>query len=214
MTNVPDLLARITQVHAATTGWCPLRKAHDLAMAVLVLRPKVVVELGVWGGKSLLPMALACQSIGSGKVYAVDPWSAAASIENYDKPNVDWWGKQDHEAVYSAFVNSVRELALDTVVEIARVKSKNFSPKADIDLLHVDGNHSEVALADVNRFAPVVRIGGLVCMDDVGWSTGGVPTVAKAVAKLLKLGFTELYRTKVEGEGEWAFFQRTHAAGR
>ena len=40
---------------------------------VLALRPAVVVEIGVWRGSSLLPMALALKELGRGQIVGVDP---------------------------------------------------------------------------------------------------------------------------------------------
>ena len=52
--------------------WCPLDKAKTLAAMVLALRPAVVVEIGVWRGSSLLPMALALKELGRGQIVGVD----------------------------------------------------------------------------------------------------------------------------------------------
>jgi predicted O-methyltransferase YrrM len=207
-----ELFQRIATEHAQITGWCPAQKAFDLAAAVIALRPQIVVELGVWGGKSLIPMALACEAVGTGHVIAVDPWAAKESVVGYDAVNADWWGQQDHESVYRSFVGHVERLGLTNRIKIDRTTSDRASVPHPIDLLHVDGQHSEQAAKDVNRFAPNVRYGGIVCMDDIGWTVDGVPHVAVAVKRLLSLGFTELFQTKIDGVGHWGLFQKTHAA--
>ena len=48
-------------------GWCAKDKAATLIDLVLMLKPKIVVEIGVFGGKSLVPIAYALQETGSGK---------------------------------------------------------------------------------------------------------------------------------------------------
>lgn len=212
--NAQETLSKVAVEWASITGWCPLEKAQDLAMAVMVLRPEVVVELGVWAGRSLIPMAITCRELGKGTVFAVDPWSPVASVVGYDAANAKWWGAADHEAIYRAFSQKVVALGLESVVTIHRQTSNEFQPPAKIDVLHVDGLHTEQALTDVKRFAPNVRFGGLVCIDDIGWTVDGIPHVAIAVEKLLKLGFDKISHTKIDGQGEWAFFQRVRAAGR
>ncbi len=205
------LFNRIADELPAITGWCELQKALDLAAIVIALRPKIVVELGVWGGRSLIPMALACEHLGSGVVIGIDPWSAPASTEGYDEVNAKWWGSQDHERVYQAFIAHVKRLGLEDRVAVERTKSADAAVPATIDLIHIDAQHCALAIADVRRFAPAVRVGGIVVIDDLEWATAGVQHVKHAVMELLALGFVELHRTKTE-TGCWGFFQRVAPA--
>ena len=42
--------------------------------------------------------------------------------------------------------------------------------KGELDMLHIDGCHSEwSSTTDVCLWLPMVRQGGLICMDDVNW---------------------------------------------
>lgn len=189
-------------------GWCPLQKALDLAAVIIAFRPKKTVEIGVYGGKSLLPMALVCEAIDAGVVIGIDPWSPAASAEGYTGDNASWWGRLDHEGIYRSFTENVKRLGVHNRVAIERAKSDDAAVPVDIDLLHVDGQHTEQATRDVKRFGANVRIGGLVCMDDLGWQNDGVAHVSQAVDALLALGFIELHRTRTERGEEWGFFQR------
>lgn len=185
------VFAQIERVLPTLAGWCAIPKATDLAATVMALRPNTVVEIGVFGGRSLIPMALACQAIGCGKVVAIDPWSQQASAEGYEGPNKEWWGGLDHESVYQHFVSSVAALELTGRVEILRAKSDDVEPPTVIDLLHVDGQHTDQALRDVERFSPKVRMGGFVFTDDDDWDGGGP---AAACKRLLELGFVPLYK--------------------
>lgn len=199
-----QLFNAITGVLPTVAGWCELDKAHALAAAVLTLRPRVVVEIGVFGGRSLIPMALACQACGSGHVVAIDPWTAAAATEGYEGANKEWWGSRDHEGIYQDFVRNVAALGLQGHVHVMRSKSDDVTPPEAIDLLHVDGQHTDQAVRDVQRFAPKIRVGGLTFMDDIGWINEGTGAgVQRAVEALLKLGFVQLYPI-----GTGACFQR------
>lgn len=188
-------------------GWCPLEKAMDLASTVVALRPKISIDIGVFGGKSLLPMALACEAVGNGVVIGIDPWDIAASTEGYTGENANWWGKLDHEGIYQGFMANVDRLGLKNRVAIERAKSDDAAVPKIIDLLHVDGQHTDQAVRDVKRFATKVRIGGVVCLDDLEWQNDGVKSVELAVAALLPLGFVELYRVS-QPNGSWGMFQR------
>jgi hypothetical protein len=193
----------IARVHEPLAGWCELEKALDLVATVIALRPNVVVEIGVFGGRSLIPMALACKAIGKGRVIGIDPWSQQASAEGYTGENADWWKKLDHESVYQGFLGTLNRLNLQSIVEIKRSKSDDVAPPDVIDLLHVDGQHTEQALRDVNRFATNVRIGGFCFTDDDDWVDGGGGP-QQAVKRLMELGFVPLYKC-----GTGTAFQRT-----
>lgn len=171
-------------------GWCSLEKAEDLASAVMALRSTVSLEIGVWAGRSLIPMAMAHAAQGHGQVWAVDPWAPQASIVGQNKANADWWGSVDHEAIYREFVNQLDLLGLSGYVHIVRAPSDDVEPPAVIDLLHVDGNHGDQAIKDVARFATRVRPGGRVFMDDIHWEGDGV---VRAVDDLKKMGFSQLF---------------------
>lgn len=195
-----ELFTRIETLLPELQGWCSQDKAAALAAAVLALRPKVAVEIGVFGGSSFLPTALAMEACDCGHLTGIDPWSPDASTDGYVGENEAFWRAVDHEAVMQKFLGHVRELGLEQRVTIERKRSDDARPPKVIDLLHVDGQHTDQAVRDVKRFASKVRVGGLVCMDDINWTGGGV---ARGVEALLKFGFVEIYRI-----GEGAMFQR------
>lgn len=199
--NTEQLFHRIATVLPTIQGWCELDKAFAMASAVLTLRPRVTVEIGVYGGRSLIPMAMAAEVCECGTVIGVDPWAAAASVDGMDQANKDWWGGLNHEAIFQHFNRHLVEQRLAGRVQIWRMRSDEaVVPAEGIDILHTDGNHGEQAYRDTVKFAPAVRVGGLCCMDDIGWTGGGVQ---RGVEFLLKNGFVELYKL-----GTGAMFQR------
>jgi hypothetical protein len=205
---VKDLFANLKESHAKITGWCSLEKAQTLAASVVIMRPAITVELGVWAGKSLIPMALAHQAIGYGQVIGVDPWSHDASVLGQVNPaDEEWWSHQDrHEYAFTEFTRMVFELGLANVVKIERMTSDQFTPPAEIGILHSDGNHGEQSLRDINRFAPKVLVGGIVVLDDLQW-TGG--SVMASVTRLLELGFKELFVVNdPDTQNQWGVYQR------
>jgi len=209
--NPIKTLTEITELLPRLTGWCSERKALALAISVYANRPLVGVEIGVWAGRSLFPVAMAMRDLGKGIIHAVDPWSPNASVEGYDKANADWWGsKANHDVAYKQFLSAVVSTGTTAHIEVHRCKSDAFDPPNEIDYLHVDGQHTEQAIKDVKRFAAKVRIGGLVFMDDIHWFLDGEQKrfeVLKAVDELTEIGFKMLY-TLEGGTDDGAMFQR------
>lgn len=193
------------------TGWCPVEKALDLASIIVAIRPKVIMETGVWGGRSFLPMALACEAVGQGTVIGIDPWNARASAEGYAGQNVTWWQAQDHDRIYRDFIDNVGRLGLRTRTVIHRMKSDDAPLPDTIDLAHLDSQHTEQVIREVKRFGSRVRIGGFVVLDDLSWTNEGDQPVQRAVELLTGMGFTEIQRTK-QANGEWGVFQKTGIA--
>lgn len=161
-------------------GWCDEKKSSAMMENVFESKPKTYVEIGVFAGRSLISVALA-QAINNtpgAKAYGIDPWKPAESIKHWDEgdPNHKWWGSLDHDAIYWECVDYVELLSLNGIVELIRDTSAGALDQIKrvgrIDLLHIDGNHSEEqALFDVENYVPLVRPNGYVWFDDVNWDT-------------------------------------------
>jgi predicted O-methyltransferase YrrM len=153
-------------------GWCTKNKASILMDIIFMLKPKILVEIGVWGGKSLVPMAYALKVNQSGKIYGIDPWSNAESMNGMEGINLEWWGKVDHEKVMRGLQSKIIEFGLDEQIELIRSTSEQAPPIPSIDILHIDGNHSELAAKiDVLKWVPLVRKGGIIIFDDTTWGS-------------------------------------------
>lgn len=191
MNSLVHVMNAIEAQNAEHDEWCTLEKAQCLASLVIGLRCERVVEIGVWEGGSFIPMALALAALGRGKAYAIDPWSADASIVDENPANVAWWQAQDHGKALATLQTRVAKLGIGEHVEIVRAKSSDAPLVNGIGLLHIDGNHNEQAVRDVERWAPLVIAGGILVLDDLAW-TGG--NVGRAYLCAEKLGFLELYK--------------------
>lgn len=186
-----DLFSRIAELLPKLMGWASIPKGQTLAAAVLALRADVVVEIGVFGGRSFLPMALACKEIGKGVCFGIDPWLPGESVIGQIKPeDQKYWQSIDHELVYRDFIAQLVPLGVQNVVKVIRSSSNAIVPPPVIDILHIDGNHGEQAHTDARRFSPSVRVGGLCFLDDLDWAGGAV---RKAEAVLQNSGFKLLY---------------------
>lgn len=153
-------------------GWCTENKAGKLIDIIDENKPRVVVEIGVFGGKSLVPMAFALRANGHGKIYGIDPWMNSESIKGMDGANKDWWYSIDHEAILSGLINDIKRFDLQNQVVLIKSTSQDAPPIPDIDILHIDGNHSEeTSYFDVTKWVPCVRKGGTIIFDDITWGT-------------------------------------------
>jgi predicted O-methyltransferase YrrM len=187
-----NLFAQIESILPDLKGWCPPEKAQALAAMVVAMRPEMVVEIGVWTGTSLIPMALALKQNKSGTIWGIDPWSTQASVEGQVNPADQkfWSDATMHEVEFNRFMGNLDKYDLHDVVRIARKRSNDVVPPEKIGLLHIDGNHGPQAIMDVRRFAPKVVFGGLVVMDDLGWGGG---FVGEAADVLKNMGYKQLY---------------------
>lgn len=172
-------------------GWCPVPKMLTFAVLTLNHRFTLAVDIGVFGGRSTLPIALAMKENGHGSIIGIDPWSAVESEKGQTHPaDKEWWGKLDHEAIYQGFIKQREDLGLRDYISIHRAPSDTVTPPKDIDFLHCDGNHGPDALRDIVRFSPNVKVGGFCCLDDLKWDGG---FVGKGEAHILENGFERLY---------------------
>lgn len=164
-------------------GW---RSNHSyLLEAVERLRPKIIVEIGVWNGASTRSMAecLRGQKI-DGVVISIDTWLGSSEhwvgdcfddlhfIHGYPTKqrtfmaNVVDWGLTGH----------VVPLPLDSLNAALVLEAHGISP----DLIHLDGAHDyESVAADLRTWWPKLRSGGILVGDD--YHDGGHwPGVRKA----------------------------------
>lgn len=186
MRFVNGLVMKIHPLH----GWCSYEKGQRLAILAIDMNAQVIVEVGVFGGRSLIPMALGCQFKGSGVVMGIDPWAKDAALEGKnDNLNNDWWGNVvDLELIFSSFVKYVDKYALRDHCKYLRMKSNEavdqFADKS-IDIFHQDSNHSEeVSCAEVEKWISKMKTKSAWICDDTEW-----PTIQKSLRLIESYGF-------------------------
>ncbi|MBI2743539.1 MAG: class I SAM-dependent methyltransferase [Chlamydiales bacterium] len=164
-------------------GWCSPQKGTILVDMVLKTKPKVIVEIGVYGGKSVIPMAYALKVLREGKIYGIDPWSNFESTQwVQNEENKHFWASVDHEAIMQGLIQKVEQFGLQEQVVLIRNSSMEAPPIENIDILHIDGNHSdETSYFDVLKWVPYVNSGGWIIFDDMTWYENNKYTTARAV---------------------------------
>jgi predicted O-methyltransferase YrrM len=181
-------------------GWCSDLKATTLVDLVLKVKPNIIVEIGVWGGKSLVPMACALQANGKGTIFGIDPWDSNASIEEtLEEANKTFWSYANHDTIFRGLVHKIDQFALHDHVILIKNTSEDAALIPGIDILHIDGNHSEkTSYGDVCKWVPLMNSGGWIIFDDMTWTEKGINTTARAVEWLdqhcIKIGqFSDIY---------------------
>ena len=198
-----DDIIYINNILPTLHGWCTVDKALTLYNTIINIDSPLCVELGVFAGRSLLPIALAAK-YKTGKAYGIDPWEKDAALEgNNSELNDDWWSNIDYEHFFNYTHNVLKDANVDNYCTILRNKSRDVINKFDdmtIDFLHQDGNHSEeVTVEEVNRWYNKVKIGGYWAFDDSDWAT-----TLKAQQLLVDKG----YKLLSENDGKWQLYQR------
>lgn len=183
-------------------GWCTPEKARRIVELVQDNKAEIYVEIGVFAGRSLFAAALTqIQCFVNPVAVGIDPWSAHESTSGFNDENAKWWGKLDHDAIYNKCRMSLSSLGLTPICYLLRCSSLEavrlvlrLSP---IDILHIDGNHSEESSCrDVENYEPLVRPGGIILFDDTDWShTKRAQTILSERAELLTpVGACGVYR--------------------
>lgn len=182
-----ELATQIADSQKRLEGWCRDEKAIWLASLVLDRGIRIALEIGIFGGRSLLPVAFAMKHVGAGVVYGVEPWSqeVASEVDSPDRTPADreWWSKVNFGHMKRSFLeyicrNDLAEFVriIEVPSDIARLMFSAPPYRRSIDLMHIDGAHDEQqALRDVTFWTDVVADNGYVVLDDTTW-----PSVQKA----------------------------------
>lgn len=174
---VEDFKKEVCENVKEIAGWCSCEKATSFIDLVLEVKPRVCVEIGVYTGASLYPVAAALQYLSQGVVIAIDPWDKIECIRYFDpdkdRAHLKWWAHINMDHVYFGFLNVLRYFDLEKTCVVFKCTSKKAAAAiGEIDILHLDGNHCEkVALEDVRLYLPKIRKGGYIWINDARWHT-------------------------------------------
>jgi len=164
-----------------------------LTKTIELIRPTIVVEIGVWKGGSTLTMAKALQRLGQDSaIIAIDTFRG--SPEHWCEPelfkmmNV----KNGLPTIYQTFIANITAKGLQEFIVPLPVDSysafeilKRKGIKAD--LVHIDGGHEYQSVTnDLNTWSQLLSPKGTIIMDDYIWDdekqiAKGWLDVAKAV---------------------------------
>lgn len=172
-------------------GWCSFDKAILLYSLVRKYRPEKVVEIGIFGGRSIVPIALALRDNKAGHVVGIESWAAEATVaaENAVENDI-WWLTTDYVGIKRAFLSYIVEEELHPYIRILETTSARGLATLDtIQFAHIDGGHSPVGAAqDVTAVLARMPSGGVIVLDDVEWpSTRAAVEILMDTCRLLEV---------------------------
>jgi cephalosporin hydroxylase len=176
ITSVEDLKRQVLRDLPFIPGWCSKEKALSFIDLVLEVEPQICVEIGVFAGSSIFPVASTLKFLEQGVVIAIDPWDKIECLKHMDpiedQKHLDWWGKIDMEEIFKTYSNSIKKFGTENYIITCRTTSEKAAPKIEsIDILYIDGNHSrKIALQDVMLYLPKVCSGGYIWINDSTWA--------------------------------------------
>ena len=183
-------LAHIKTLQDHLPGWCSYDKAVMLYSLVREYKPEVAVEIGIHGGRSIIPIALALRDNKAGHVVGVETWSTEAitGAGITETKNDFGWSVADFGAIKRSFLNHVIQEDLHGYIKLLELSSERAARVIDeIQFIHIDGNHSMCGAArDVGNYLPKLCSGGVIVFDDIEWpSTGPAVELLMDTCRLL-----------------------------
>ncbi len=153
---------RLPSIHFAPLVRVPSSWLENYAFGydlIHALRPKTVVELGVFWGGSFFVFCQAVKAAGCSTIcHAVDTWEGDSQAGKLEEETYQQFMEQcsAHFADITKVMRMRFEQALDSF------------PDGSIDLLHIDGFHTyEAVREDYERWAPKVSPSGVILFHDV-----------------------------------------------
>lgn len=142
-------------------GWFEPEKERAISALCDMVRPRVVVELGSWAGKSAIWFA---RRVGpEGTVFCVDHW--ALGVRACDRPDV----QERAPRIFHLFLSNMVHAGVSDRVVPVRMSTLEAASVLDVraDMIYVDADHSEDAVyRDVLTWLPHLSEGGVICGDD------------------------------------------------
>ena len=160
-------------------GWFCEANQRNLKYFIEEKKPKVVVEVGVWLGKSAIFMASLLDS--DAVLYAVDHWKGQYYWEN---PGDDILSRL--ATLYEQFLSNVIHKKLTFIIKPVKTSSLEAAQKLDIvaDLIYIDASHTEKDVYDdIVAWHKKLHPKGIMCGDD--WWHDGIKRGVRAAANLL-----------------------------
>ena len=211
--TVEEAKAKLLHEVGSLPGWCTPEKASRIFELVREHKPThQCVELGVFGGRSLLAIAFGLQCNGMGHVVGLDTYSFEADCEGkLDPAHLEYWRTMNYGKIESEARQALLRHNLGVYAEIKKAHSLQIVHEfldGEVSLLHQDSNHSEeVSVDEVRAWLPKLQVGGWWIQDDFDW-----PTI-RVSSWLLRQSGCELIEehptpTPQAPRGQWAVFRK------
>lgn len=178
-----------TSWECAPDGWFFEDEADAYRAMVEAIYDGVVVEVGVWKGRSLHAILDSCQA-NRNTVYAVDAWNPPADDPHYAEARLaDVYAAFLRNLERSGHASSVRVIRDDSALAAARF------PDASVDLVFLDGDHSyEGVLRDIRAWRPKLKPHGCLCGHDYTFREGVRRAVHEVFGEHVRLVAGSIWR--------------------
>lgn len=171
-------------------GWSRPDRCCEMAELVIDIKPKVVCEIGVFGGRGTIAQGFALrENSNQGHIYGIDPWKLEYAIEGEWSENQNWWRNNiDLDDIHKRCMHAIWAHNLDQWVTIIRAASQHcFKLFPRIDILTIDGSHTEEAsFRDARLYVPNVVSGGYIWADDADWQIKEGDKVIQSTQKAMR----------------------------
>lgn len=170
-----------SQIDSDFGGGSPLYKTYLMAYLIKYRMLRTFVEIGVYKGKSFLPLAHVIKQ-NKGLSIGIDPYSSSSArehdIDEEKQVIIDKFiDTIDFEQIYKDVLDKKEAFELSSGCIIIRETSENAyeylkDVKLEIHMLHIDGNHDRKYVElDAEKYIPMVRDNGFVVFDDIDWDS-------------------------------------------
>lgn len=132
------------------------------------------VQLGVFAGATLFPLAHAHKDIKNGKAIGIDAWHTAPCLEGRNHDDVNkFWRNMDFNRVFNSFTDIMEMDEWSYYVEYKRGRFDevvNEFADDSITLLHQDGAHNkEQIIKELELWSPKLKVGGYWIISAANW---------------------------------------------
>lgn len=133
--------------------------------------PAVFLEVGSWEGASAIWVAKAARDLGKTvKLHCVDWWQGTQGGEEHSYAGRFHSLEQEGHTPYTKFLANVAAWGFEECIIPHKMKSLEAAPLFEdqsLDYLLIDADHhEEMALADIEAWAPKLKVGGVLMIDD------------------------------------------------
>lgn len=170
--TVDEILPDYTSLELKTDieGW---NSDHDLfAKVIEKVKPKTIIEVGSWKGRSALHMANLTEELKT-KIYCCDTWLGSVSFKEEDRDDPDLipcsYGMVN---IYLQFLHNIAQSGKGDRIYPIPQTSTNAAKllhflRVTGDLIYIDADHSYPGVyADLEHYAELLSPGGIMFGDD------------------------------------------------
>lgn len=135
----------------------------------------LIVEVGVFGGVSLLNIADICKENGN-KIFGIDPWDLVNKVNGAKvSSELICECRKQSKGVKKQLNKVINKLGYNNTITLIEgfspQKSKLFKNKS-VDIVYIDGDHSyDGVYADLGAWLPKMKKGGFLWGDDFVWES-------------------------------------------